>query len=178
MNKRIALIVLMVGMLCVMNQSDVFAEGPDSERPASSEYTRQGNEFTGMFALLMNLFGEDVTYSSPSMCSQSSEPPIKWGSSNKVRGKVVAKCSQSVPEMHHTAELLRWQGFAGGGWRAIGQVGVFDGTNVRSGSAYGTTTCTKHNFKVTGEGYVVDVDDVKYLTGTTSRIAENPCEMD
>ncbi len=31
-----------------------------------------------------------------------------------------------------------------------------------------------HKVKVTGEGYVIDMDNVKYLTGTTSKIADNP----
>ncbi len=46
------------------------------------------------------------------------------------------------------------------------------------GYAYGTTSCTKHKFKVTGEGYGIDVDNVKYLTGTTSRMANNPRDLD
>ena len=178
MNMRIALLVLMVVAMFAMNQTDVFADVPESERPVTSEYIRQSNGLDEVFSPLLSFFVTSASSGSPSDCSQSAYEPVKWGNSNNVRGKITATCKQNVPEMHHTAELLRWQGFTGGGWQAIGQVGVFHGTNARSGSAYGTTTCTKHNFKVTGEGYVVDVDDVKYLTGTTSRIAENPCGLD
>ena len=55
---------------------------------------------------------------------------------------------------------------------------MYDKRNSAVGYAYGTTSCTKHKFKVTGEGYGIDVDNVKYLTGTTSRMANNPRDLD
>lgn len=89
------------------------------------------------------------------------------------------RCNARVTRMYHTAELLRWEGWLSGGWEEIGAIGEYNGRNTRSGSAYGITTCARHKFKVTGEGYVLDVDGVKYHTpGATSRIANNPCRID
>ena len=176
MTIRIAVALLMVALLFMSASPRVFADGPDSEGPTDSEYTREVNPPTGIFAPIIELFSSSASAGSPSECKQSAKKPRQW--SNEVRGEIRASCKQRVPRMRHTAELLRWQGWTGGGWREIGSTGVFDGRNTSSGRAYGITTCTDHKFKVTGEGYVIDIDGVKYLTGTTSGIANNPCGLE
>ena len=142
----------------------------------TSNYASQdAGAISEIFAPLGSFLSLSSSSGSPSNCKQSAYTPRKSGS--KVRGKIRGKCDNRVLRMRHNAELLRWQGWTSGGWRAIGSVGVYDKRNTAVDYAYGTTSCTDHKFKVTGEGYVIDVDNVKYLTGTTSRIANNPCNL-
>ncbi len=169
MTTRITISLLLIAVLFTAASARVFADGPVEEDPVTSDYIA-GEAPNSLFMLFSASSG------SPSNCRQSAYTPRQSGS--KVRGKIRGKCDNRVPRMRHTAELLRWQGWTGGGWSAIGNVGLYDRTNTATGNAYGTTPCTNHKFKVTGEGYVIDVDNVKYLTGTTSKIKNNPCDLD
>lgn len=171
---RITVSMLLIAVLLTAASTKVFADEPPLEDdPVTSDYIAQPG--SGILSPLSALFSFNASSGSPSKCKQSAYTPRKSGS--KVRGKIRGYCKNRVPRMRHTAELLRWQGWTGGGWKRIGSVGVYDKRNTANGYAYGTTPCTKHNFKVTGEGYVIDVDNVKYLTGTTSRIGKNPCNL-
>lgn len=177
MTIRVTVVLLVIAMFAITTP-DLYADGPVSDRPETSEYTSEVDTPTGVFApIIRMLFSRGSSVSrSPSGCTQSAKTPRRWG--NDVRGQVRARCNARVTRMYHTAELLRWEN-VGRGWRGIGTIGEYNGRNTRSGSAYGITTCTRHKFKVTGEGYVLDVDGVKYHTpGTTSRIANNPCRID
>ena len=119
MNKRIALILVMVGVLFVMNQSDVFADGPDSEGPVSSGYSITATPSDGFLKTLTNLLfsslQQDYTLS-PSGCVQNAHNPHR--SSHRkpewiVNSEVEAECASPVPEMYHTAQLWEqrfWDG--------------------------------------------------------------------
>ncbi len=176
MTTRITVCLSLIVVLFTATSARVFADEPPTDEPVTSEYTARAESSSGIFSQLHAALSSTAASGSPSKCKQSAYTPRQSGS--KVRGKIRGSCKNRVPRMRHTAELLRWQGWTGGGWRAIGNVGAYDKKNTSSGSAYGTTPCTKHKFKVTGEGYVIDVDNVKYLTGTTSRIGNNPCDLD
>ncbi len=178
MTVRVTVVLLVIAMFAITTP-DLYADGPVSDRPETSEYIREVDTPTGVFApIIRMLFSRGNSVSrSPSGCIQRSKTPRRWG--NNVKGEVRVRCNARVTRMRHTAELMRWEGLLSGGWDGIGTIGEYNGRNTRSGTAYGITTCTRHKFKVTGAGYVLDVDGVKYHNvGTTSRIANNPCRID
>lgn len=105
-------VVLLVVALFAITTPDLYADGPVSDRPETSEYTREIDAPTGVFAPIIRMFVRGNSLSrSPSRCIQSAKTPRRWG--NNVKGEIRVRCNSRVTRMYHTAELLRWEGWDG-----------------------------------------------------------------
>jgi hypothetical protein len=89
-------------------------------------------------------------------------------------GVVTTTCRASIPEISHTAQMweTRWWG-----WDRIGHKGsvtVFDSIGA---STTAWDVCKKNTVRVTGNGFVVDVDGRRYYASTESIHVKNPCHL-
>jgi hypothetical protein len=112
---------------------------------------------------------------SPSGCVQSADYPHQ---STHVRGTMAgairARCRSVVPELSHSAQMweTRWWG-----WDRIGRKGSTTKYWQRGADAFATDTCKNATVRITGSGFVVDVDGKTYYSSTESKHVTNPCGL-
>jgi hypothetical protein len=116
----------------------------------------------------------DAIAVTPSGCYQRADNPHESAHAGNMAGHVWAICRTVIPEMYHTAQLWeqRWWG-----WDRIGVKGTFHRTRVSRGRATGSDRCRKNWIRVTGSGWVVDVDGRRYYSSTESNHIYNPCGL-
>lgn len=130
---------------------------------------------TAGYQPLGGVAGASTQSTSPSGCVQAAHNPHE---SHHVPGtinaEVRATCNNAVPYMYHTAQLweTRWWG-----WDRIGQKGTFSKAWRSQGSAYANDQCRNNWIRVTGSGYVDDVDGNRYYANTESNHVHNPCNL-
>jgi hypothetical protein len=112
---------------------------------------------------------------SPSGCVQTADYPHP---STHVRGTmggaIRARCRNAVPELSHSAQMweTRWWG-----WDRIGAKGSVTKYWSNSANAFGTDHCRNSTVRVTGSGFVIDVDGLSYYASTESKHVTNPCRL-
>ena len=114
---------------------------------------------------------------SPSGCVQTADHPHNSGHEDgRANGAVRAVCRKysRVPNFWLTAQMweTRWWG-----WDRIGVRGTVSRSFVSSVATFGNDWCKKNTVRVTGNGYVLDVDARKYYASTVSVSIKNPCGL-
>jgi hypothetical protein len=112
---------------------------------------------------------------SPSGCVQYSDRP--HGSvhfDGRMNASVRAMCRSQVPKLSHSAQMweTRWWG-----WDRIGIKGYVTRIYSTYAKAYGNDSCKDNSVRVTGYGYIVDVDARTYYASTVSVTIKNPCGL-
>jgi hypothetical protein len=92
----------------------------------------------------------------------------------RVNGTVRTVCRTAVPRISHTAQLweTRWWG-----WDRIGIKGSVTRYSTSFAKTFGNDWCKKNTVRVTGNGYVIDVDLRTYYASTESIHVTNPCHL-
>jgi hypothetical protein len=112
---------------------------------------------------------------SPSGCLQRVDHPHQSiHEPGTADGVVTTSCRVSIPEISHSAQMweTRWWG-----WDRIGHKGSVRVFNSRSASTTAWDWCKKNTVRVTGNGYVVDIDGRAYYASTESIHVKNPCHL-
>jgi hypothetical protein len=91
-----------------------------------------------------------------------------------MNGVIRAYCMNVVPRMTHTAQMweTRWWG-----WDRIGVKGSVNDYYVKAVSAEANDVCKNNTVRVTGSGYVIDVDGHHYYASVESKHVKNPCGL-
>ena len=114
---------------------------------------------------------------SPSGCVQTADHPHNsFHEPTRANGTVRAVCRKysRVPSFWLTAQMweTRWWG-----WDRIGVRGKVTRAFVASVGTFANDWCKKNTVRVTGDGYVIDVDARKYYASTVSASIKNPCNL-
>jgi hypothetical protein len=146
---------------------------PEMTPPRQSRQAGSRANFHGPARTLRGR-SRDAIAVTPSGCYQRADNPHESAHAGNMAGHVWAICRNVIPEMYHTAQLWeqRWWG-----WDRIGVKGTFHRTRVSRGRATGSDRCRKNWIRVTGSGWVVDVDGRRYYSSTESNHIYNPCGL-
>jgi hypothetical protein len=112
---------------------------------------------------------------SPSRCYMRADwPHASTHQPGRMNGVIRAFCMNVVPRMTHTAQMWepRWWG-----WDRIGVKGYVNNYYVRAVSTEANDVCKKVTIRVTGNGYVIDVDSQHYYASVESKHVTNPCGL-
>jgi hypothetical protein len=112
---------------------------------------------------------------SPSGCVQYADYPHKSGHQDgRMNGGVRTTCRNAVPRMSFTAQMweTRWWG-----WDRIGIKGSITRYGWSRAEVFGSDRCRNNTVRVTGDGFVVDVDGRTYYASTESIHVDNPCGL-
>jgi hypothetical protein len=112
---------------------------------------------------------------SPSGCTQYADDPHDSGHRDgRMNGVVRTGCLNTVPRMSFTAQMweTRWWG-----WDRIGIKGSITVYGWKTAKTQGNDWCKNNMVRVTGSGFVVDVDNRTYYASTESIHVKNPCGL-
>jgi hypothetical protein len=112
---------------------------------------------------------------SPSGCVQYADYPYDSGHEDgRMNGVVRTVCRNPVPRMSFTAQMweTRWWG-----WDRIGIKGSITVYGWRTAKTFGNDWCKNNTVRVTGAGFVIDVDNRTYYASTESIHVKNPCGL-
>jgi hypothetical protein len=112
---------------------------------------------------------------SPSGCIQRADYPHKSTHvPGTMNGVVTTTCRVYIPEISSSAQMweTRWWG-----WDRIGQRGTVTDRDSRVASTNASDTCKNNTVRVTGSGFVIDVDGKTYYASTESLHVKNPCNL-
>jgi hypothetical protein len=167
------LMLVVIGMLISLAPGVAQAQTSTSS-PQGSGQPRQYPETSLYSSATTGGATPDTIEATPSGCYQRADNPHLSTHYGNMSGDVWAICRNAIPEMYHTAQLWekRWWG-----WDRIGTVGTFHRTWVSRGRATGEDRCRKNWIRVTGNGWIVDVDYRKYYASTESNHIYNPCGL-
>jgi hypothetical protein len=119
--------------------------------------------------------GASPATDSPSGCYQKADDPHDSGHRDgRMNGVVRTKCTRAVPRMSFTAQMweTRWWG-----WDRIGIKGSITVYGWSYAKTFGNDWCKNNTVRVTGNGYVIDVDGRTYYASTESAHVKNPCDL-
>ncbi|MDQ1468422.1 MAG: hypothetical protein QOH10_2837 [Actinomycetota bacterium] len=112
---------------------------------------------------------------SPSGCVQKADyPHASSHYPGRMNGVVRATCNTWVPRISHSAQMweTRWWG-----WDRIGTKGYVNAYNVKTASTEANDKCRRSTIRVTGSGFVIDIDGRSYYASTESIHVKNPCGL-
>ena len=180
-------VLLIVGIFFAATPSDVFADPPDTNAPATDVYGGEqdsGRDGVGQTIGKLVSTVRSLIYGPPFtvVCTQHTDNAHKSSETGRVNIHVDARCPVRVAEMFHRATLLRSNNPQYGYvpvQNLTGKRGTFHRFNVRSGRAVANHDCSRHWLKGTGAGFVryKSVDSQAFAATSSPRPEFNPCRL-